>query len=215
MSANQKDWAKLLDVAQFAHNLRRSESTGKSPFELIMGQQPLTPSAIASGHTGNNPTTFRVAQGWQDHHELARSSLHKAAKRMKKWVDKKRRDVDYNVEDKVGKLAYELEMPPTITSHPVFHVSLLKPSKEDTEEPNRGKSKRAPFGQFHSYDREDEEILSHRLPSKGKVGLEYLVKWKGLSKSETSWEPQKSMWQFEDQIKEYHDLLAATRASPT
>ncbi|XP_071723983.1 uncharacterized protein [Rutidosis leptorrhynchoides] len=165
---------------------------------------------------------------------------------MKKWADKKRRDVNYNIGDKVlvrlppmtrtrgmntkllrkyegpfpiikkvGKLAYELEMPPSITSHPVFHVSLLKPYKEDTEEPDRGKSKGAPFGQFHSYDREVEEILSHRLPSKGKVGLEYLVKWKGLPENETSWEPQKNMWQFEDQIKEYHDLLAATRASPT
>ena len=37
VSANQHDWAKLLDVAQFSYNLQRSESTRKRPFEIIMG----------------------------------------------------------------------------------------------------------------------------------------------------------------------------------
>ncbi|KAE8729570.1 hypothetical protein F3Y22_tig00003507pilonHSYRG00041 [Hibiscus syriacus] len=34
VSANQRDWAKLLDVAQFSYNLQRSEATDRSPFEL-------------------------------------------------------------------------------------------------------------------------------------------------------------------------------------
>ncbi|RVW66447.1 Transposon Tf2-12 polyprotein [Vitis vinifera] len=37
VSANQKDWAKLLDIAQFSYNLQRSEATNKSPFELATG----------------------------------------------------------------------------------------------------------------------------------------------------------------------------------
>ena len=37
VNANQTDWAKLLDVAQFSYNLQRSEATERSPFELIMG----------------------------------------------------------------------------------------------------------------------------------------------------------------------------------
>ncbi|GKA92165.1 putative nucleotidyltransferase, ribonuclease H [Tanacetum coccineum] len=32
VSANQHDWAKLLDVAQLSYNMQRSEATGKSPF---------------------------------------------------------------------------------------------------------------------------------------------------------------------------------------
>ena len=35
--ANQRDWAKLLDVAQFSFNLQRNESTGQSPFEIVLG----------------------------------------------------------------------------------------------------------------------------------------------------------------------------------
>ena len=49
VSANQIDWAKLLDVAQFSYNLQMSEATEKSPFEIIMGQQPMTPHTLASG----------------------------------------------------------------------------------------------------------------------------------------------------------------------
>ena len=37
VSANQKDWAKLLDIAQFSYNLQRSEAINKSPFELAIG----------------------------------------------------------------------------------------------------------------------------------------------------------------------------------
>ena len=42
VSANQRLWAKLLDIAQFSYNLQKSESTGQSPFEVVTGQQPLT-----------------------------------------------------------------------------------------------------------------------------------------------------------------------------
>ncbi|CAL8989185.1 unnamed protein product [Prunus brigantina] len=37
VSANQRNWAKLMDVARFSYNLQRSESTGSSPFELATG----------------------------------------------------------------------------------------------------------------------------------------------------------------------------------
>ncbi|RVX18881.1 Transposon Tf2-12 polyprotein [Vitis vinifera] len=60
VSANQKDWAKLLDVAQFSYNLQRSEATNKSPFELATGQQPLTPHTLTIGYTGKSPTAFQV-----------------------------------------------------------------------------------------------------------------------------------------------------------
>ncbi|CAL2255823.1 unnamed protein product [Prunus armeniaca] len=51
VSANQRDWAKLLDVAQFSYNLQRSESTGSSLFELATGQQPMT-TTYDTKHSG-------------------------------------------------------------------------------------------------------------------------------------------------------------------
>ncbi|RVW33091.1 Transposon Tf2-2 polyprotein [Vitis vinifera] len=62
VSANQKDWAKLLDIAQFSYNLQRSEATNKSPVELATGQQPLTPHTLMIGYMGRSPAAFKFAK---------------------------------------------------------------------------------------------------------------------------------------------------------
>ena len=101
MSANQKDWAKLLDVAQFSYNLQRSESTGRSPFEIVTGQQPLTPSSLATGYKGSSPPAYKFAKDWNDQVGVARAYLEKASQKMKKWADKKRRPREFQVGDLV------------------------------------------------------------------------------------------------------------------
>ncbi|KAL5775964.1 hypothetical protein ACOSP7_013524 [Xanthoceras sorbifolium] len=101
VSANQRDWAKLLDVAQFSYNLQRSETTHHSPFELATGQQPLTPQTVMVGYTGRSPGSYKLAKDWQEQADIARSYLDKAARKMKKWADKKRRRVEFQVGDLV------------------------------------------------------------------------------------------------------------------
>ena len=91
MSANQRDWAKLLDIAQFSYNLQRSEATGRSPFELATGQQPLTPHTLAIPRTeGKSPGAFIITKQWEEHADLARTCLEKSWKWMKKFADLKR-----------------------------------------------------------------------------------------------------------------------------
>ncbi|GJZ94425.1 putative nucleotidyltransferase, ribonuclease H [Tanacetum coccineum] len=223
VSANQHDWAKLLDVAQFSYNMQQSEGTGKSPFELVTGRQPLTPNALAASYEGSSPT-----------------SLDKAAKKMKKWADERRRHVEFEVGDqvmvkllpqqfkslrkvhkglirmyegpfpvigRVGKVSYRVQLPPKLKIHPVFHVSFLKPYHGDEEDPERGVSKRAPTTVVTSYDREVEEILSDRTIRRRGVPSykEYLIKWRDLPDSEASWEAEDLLWQFAEEIKRYHE----------
>ena len=101
MSANQTDWAKLLDVAQFSYNLQRSEATERSPFEVVMGQQPMTPHTLAKGYTGKSLAAYKFVKGWHEQADKARSYLEKAAKKMKKWADKKRRHTEFQIGDLV------------------------------------------------------------------------------------------------------------------
>ena len=101
VSANQHDWAKLLDVAQFSYNLERREATSRSPFELIMGQQSLTPYTLFTSYTGRCPAVYKVAKSWHEQTDIARAHLDKATKQMKKWADSKRRHLEFNVGDMV------------------------------------------------------------------------------------------------------------------
>lgn len=91
VTANQRNWVNLLDIAQFSYNLQKSESTGASPFELATGQHPLAPYDVVALYKGKSPGAFQFAKAWKEKQELARASLAKAAKKMKKWADLKRR----------------------------------------------------------------------------------------------------------------------------
>lgn len=101
VSVHQKDWTKLLDIAQFSYNLHQSESTSKSPFEIVMGQQPHTPSTLATSYSGPSPAAYKFARDWEEQNDLARLYLAKAARRMKKWADEKRRPVHFQIGDQV------------------------------------------------------------------------------------------------------------------
>ncbi|KAE8654205.1 hypothetical protein F3Y22_tig00117056pilonHSYRG01112 [Hibiscus syriacus] len=102
VSANQRDWAKLLDVAQFSYNLQRSEATGWSPFELATGQQPLTPHTLTMPlDEGKSPGATKMAKSWEENADIARACLEKARKKMKKWADEKRRHREFSVGDLV------------------------------------------------------------------------------------------------------------------
>ncbi|KAG8382917.1 hypothetical protein BUALT_Bualt05G0129700 [Buddleja alternifolia] len=175
---------------------RRSEATGKSPFELATGQQPLTPHTLAiSFDSARCPGAAKMAKSWAEQSDLAKSFLEKARRKMKKWADPKRRHLEFNTGDKVliklipqqfkafrgmhkglvrkyegpypvvakvGKVSYRLDLPSTLKIHPVFHVSMLRPYQEDEEDPSRGESHRAPPVVTKSFDKEIEEVLSHK-----------------------------------------------------
>ena len=102
VTASQRNWVDLLDAAQFCYNVHRSSSTEMSPAELVLGQQPLTPLELTySKSQGSCPAAYRFAWDKQELILQARDSLVKAARRMKKYADKKRRALEFNVGDMV------------------------------------------------------------------------------------------------------------------
>ncbi|KAK3036750.1 hypothetical protein RJ639_029715 [Escallonia herrerae] len=101
VSATQKKWVKLLDVAQLCFNSRKSSSTGKSAFEIVNGQQPLLPHTVNVPNAEKSPRAISFSEEWRQNIDLAHSYLEKAARRMKKRADKNRRSQEFNVGDKV------------------------------------------------------------------------------------------------------------------
>ena len=50
---------------------------------------------------GNNPAAYKLAQSRQEMFDEARDSLEKAARRMKKYADRDRRPLEFQVRDRV------------------------------------------------------------------------------------------------------------------
>ncbi|GKE59631.1 putative nucleotidyltransferase, ribonuclease H [Tanacetum coccineum] len=179
---------------QMNRQIERSEATGKSPFELVTGRQPLTPNSLAASYEGT-------------------------AKKMKKWANQRRRHVEFEVGDQgmvkllpqqfkslrkvhrgfiwryecpflaighVGKVSYRVQLPPKLKIYLVFYVSFPKPYHGAKEDPKRGVSKWAPTSVVTSYDREVKKILSDcTIQRQGVLSYkEYLIKWRDLPDSE-------------------------------
>ncbi|GKV20109.1 hypothetical protein SLEP1_g30273 [Rubroshorea leprosula] len=191
---------------------QQSEATQQSPFKIVIGQQPLPPHYVTRGYTSASPATYNWAKDWQEQLDVAKVYLDKASKKMKKWVDKERRLLEFRVGDLVMvKLpaqqfkAYRQVHKGLLKIHPVFHVSMLKPFHGDHEDLAQGVSQRAPPATITSYDKQVSEILADRVIRQWGVPnhTEYLVKWKDQLDDEASWEHEENLWQFSSAIKAY------------
>ncbi|KAK9740067.1 hypothetical protein RND81_03G008800 [Saponaria officinalis] len=110
----------------------------------------------------------------------------------------------FPVERRVGNVSYQLGLPQRLKIHPVFHVSRLKAYHADKEDTSRGESRRAPTAMITSFDKRIDEILTDRGRPPNR---EFLIKWLGLPESETTWEKEADLWQFEKMIEEYDQGL--------
>lgn len=49
----------------------------------------MTPHTLVTGYARRSPMAFKFAKGWHEQANIAWSDLDEAARKMKKWVDKK------------------------------------------------------------------------------------------------------------------------------
>lgn len=96
---------------------------------------------------------------------------------------------------------YELNLPPRMRIHPVFHISLLQPTNnpETIEDINATEE-----------EYEVERILDQRVRN----GIpEYLIQWKGYTSDDNSWEPTKNL-NCPDKVKEFKERNKQHTRSP-
>lgn len=121
----------------------------------------------------------------------------------------------FSIKRVVGAVAYELDLPPELKIHPVFHISKLKVAKESEvgRFPTRDSdaaSEHRPAAEFVNEDGEEvwevEAILKKRTISYGrnKRREEYLVKWRGYPSYEATWEPASNLRQAQQAMEEFN-----------
>jgi hypothetical protein len=94
----------------------------------------------------------------------------------------------YEVESKVGQVAYRLKLPPQLRVHPVFHVSLLKKVTGSAPIPF------SPLPEEPYAMQSPELVLDRRVHNKAnRTSYQLLIKWKGSP-------PELATWEEEDEI---------------
>jgi len=94
----------------------------------------------------------------------------------------------YEVEAKVGTVAYKLKLPPQSSIHPVFHVSLLK------KVTGTAPVSFSPLALDTSSKQTPELALDRRVCTKSRrTYYQLLIKWSG-------WPPELATWEDEDEV---------------
>lgn len=97
----------------------------------------------------------------------------------------------YTILQKVGKVAYKLDLPPDSKIHPVFHVSLLKKKLSEDIVPTPQLPDMTSDGLFHTAP---AAVLDRRQIHRGRLEVEQiLVQWGPDSSDLVSWEDAKDI----------------------
>jgi transposase InsO family protein len=231
---DQTNWATLLPQAAFAYNATKQDTTGISPFFANYGHEPrmriddgeyLPTEAInMSSDIGtlheeltslikfiNGRMALRANQRRSAGPDLKEGDkVYLWARNIKTKRPSKKLDFlklgPYKIRSVKGPVNYELELPSSMTIHPVFHISLLELADADT--PVSEQNPVADDALDPEYD--VEAILDH-----ARVGRQhkYHVKWTGYPHDENTWELFKNLPKVRDLVRQFH-LTHPTHSSP-
>jgi hypothetical protein len=223
---NLDDWAWLLSTAEFAYNNAKHESTGHSPFFLEYGRHPRTGPTLLT--EVNNESLDDIMRNRLQSQEHAKSALILATDRMKWYYDKYVQQVPFKVEDKVrinlsdyqktervlqprwegpfkiveklSDLTFCLELPAKFRDiHPVFNTAKLKPNR-DPEIKGQRMDPPPPTLVKGVEEFNVEKILQYRTRGRSK---QYLIRWKGYTRDQDTWEPASNLKNAKKAIQEY------------
>ncbi|KZV19421.1 hypothetical protein F511_08762 [Dorcoceras hygrometricum] len=218
-SEQPRTWAQWIPWAEFWYNTSYHTATGMTPFEIVYGKK--APKIIQ--FWPQETSVAAVAQELSDRDELLRQvkfNLHRAQQRMIKQADAKRREVKFEVGDrvylklrphrqqsvcrriyqklapryygpfqilqKVGEVAYKLNLPPSSKIHPVFHVSCLKKA---VGQPGNAQPLPKGLESDLNMEFEPEYVVAERYKQVGGEQVQQvLIRWKGRTDEEDTWE---------------------------
>ena len=233
VSLSQDDWDLKLPCAEFALNNAIKAATGSTPFFLNHGRHPRAPAAIAmdTAVPAANEFVGKVNEAISRAKDCLRSAQARMKKNAdlgrrdmefsigdEVLLSSKNMQIKskgtrklmprflgpFAVERRIGDLAYQLAIPPSLGKvHPVFHVSLLRLYTASPDQPLPP----MPVLLDGEVEFEIERVLDHRdikvsQLSKRKT-REFLVKWANYVHESNSWVPAADAQNCQDLIQEY------------
>ncbi|KAF8749427.1 hypothetical protein RHS01_10074 [Rhizoctonia solani] len=223
VAADHLDWASWLPLAEYAYNNAKHSATGRTPFELVFGQNPvMNPSNIPANVPEANHVADTLAQEWKEAEAALRMSKEKMSGHKgtipvysigeKVWLDGKNVELRTNsnkldpkrlgpfeVLEKVSSHAYRLKLPETLKIHDVFYVGLLSKAHESPSQPF---PERPPP---ETIEGEEEYKVEQIIDSKRQQGKWfYLIKWKGYGPEDNSWEPEELLENSQEEIQRFN-----------
>jgi hypothetical protein len=223
-ASHPEDWPDSIATLEFTHNNRRHADRTHTPFELILGDNPIS-VPVTFRHTKYPTVEEKMKQMIRDReealaaHELARNRMANRIKStftpfeagQKVWLDTRnlkmayhkkmapKREGPFEIEEVIGPVTYRLKLPKTWKIHNVFHATLLRPYVENEIYGNN--YPRPPPELLEGEEvYEVETILKHRRRGRE---IQYYVKWKGYPISEATWEEESAFSDDGDMLEQY------------
>jgi hypothetical protein len=190
VSACPAKWTQWLSLAEFWYNSSHHSAINTSPFEALYGYKPrhFGMDAMMPIQSVDLSTWLRLQErSLMD--TLVKQHLHRAKTRMKKQADKSRSERSFQffgpfrILEKIGPVAYKLQLPDYSSIHPVFHVSQLKKAVTAEEEVLFS------FPDDLALPRVPKSVLQKRVVYHGGLPKQQiLVQWSGWPDSLSTWE---------------------------
>jgi len=102
VAVDQQDWVDHLELAEFCYNNSEHSVTGATPFQMVTGKSPIMPTTWVgqppSDASEEVPMVTQLDEERRRLWERAKANLKKAHKRYKDFVDKSRREVNFEKE---------------------------------------------------------------------------------------------------------------------
>ena len=220
-SARQDDWEAWLPITTFMHNQWPNATTKCSPHEVLLGYRP-SAAEEPTGITNNEKVEARH-QLIKEHREAALRTLNKVAQTVPTsqyrvgewvWLEAKYLALPYassklapkhhrpfQITKEISPVAYQLALPRTWMIHNVFHSSLLTHYKETHKS---GAQFQCPPPELidNEEEYEVEQIINHCHHGKCHQ-LQYLIRWKGYSAADDTWEPADQV-HANELVRSYH-----------
>lgn len=234
VSPLQDNWASLLSTAQFCYNSTWHESLASTPFEVTYGYLPRSFLDVALLPV-LNPAAHDFVTTRDTLLQLAKTALHAAQQRYKKFADEHRTDLCLSIGDQVllstknikfKALGVQKLFPKFIGPYNVVKqvgkcsYQLHLPASLGRMHDVFHVSLLKPYIVGHNQPTLPatveiegeteywiEKILTHRVVKRGRsIKREYLIRWRGTGPDDDTWEPEANLT---SDYKVFNDMLQA------